>query len=388
MELQFIYFNKFKKIEQLELNFSFKFNFKIKENKLEYTIRDNYIENFWGSQIKEIIAIVGNNGTGKSTILELIKTLCATDPQNPIRKGDSLENLEAIVVLYDRNLDAFYYFIEGTLNIEIPKEILKLELLDNNSPINLPKTQFLYYSNSFEYKDEYIYDSLLDISTINCLDKSKYDLPEDDDSDEISWELIKSQFRYSEIYRQLKLISNTEIKLPFETPKQISISINENESFFYPYEVTPDEKNDSNNSYLIISKFIEKYDYNKKTKDKNDSFSFFFYTLLKVALINYVKEKSSESSNGIYTYSYKILPDEIAKYIESLKGENLKTDFISFFDSFHKTKSFYFNGEELYNTLYDLAVLLNKKGKIINNLSASITLKDDNKDEIIVSLLS
>ncbi|WP_051569039.1 AAA family ATPase [Alkaliphilus transvaalensis] len=77
MELCYLWVGKYKLINEEGFNFSgkYRFNATFEKNKLIVEIKENedFIKNFFGSNITNITAIVGKNGTGKSTVLNYIK---------------------------------------------------------------------------------------------------------------------------------------------------------------------------------------------------------------------------------------------------------------------------------------------------------------------------
>jgi len=76
LELVYLWVEDYKNIKKQGFNFSPKFNCHYDEDSNELTINENedYIENFFGENIN-VTAIVGKNGSGKSSILELISFL-------------------------------------------------------------------------------------------------------------------------------------------------------------------------------------------------------------------------------------------------------------------------------------------------------------------------
>ena len=76
MNIIYIWIEKYKKLENFQTSFNGKYNIKYNNNLLNISRNKLYLENFFkidGSDRNiNLSAIVGENGTGKSTILDLI----------------------------------------------------------------------------------------------------------------------------------------------------------------------------------------------------------------------------------------------------------------------------------------------------------------------------
>lgn len=73
MELSYIWVKNFRNINQQGFNISsrFKFDFEVQTNRLSISPNLKHINNFFGSEITNITGIVGQNGAGKTNLLEL-----------------------------------------------------------------------------------------------------------------------------------------------------------------------------------------------------------------------------------------------------------------------------------------------------------------------------
>lgn len=93
----------------------------------------NFIENFWFNNIQLVSAIVGANGTGKTSILRcLIEELSSTPaPRN-------------CILIYE---DITIIKIKNETNLEF-ESLFNFQLIKNNSELN---EKFLYYSSNLDY---------------------------------------------------------------------------------------------------------------------------------------------------------------------------------------------------------------------------------------------
>ncbi|WP_214805360.1 AAA family ATPase [Exiguobacterium sp. s46] len=73
--LVYYYFDGFRNFKNCDLNFSNELivNYNKKNKSLSFMQNKNFLDNYWGRNINSITTIAGNNGVGKSTILDSIK---------------------------------------------------------------------------------------------------------------------------------------------------------------------------------------------------------------------------------------------------------------------------------------------------------------------------
>jgi len=229
MEILFIWILDYKNIKKQGFNFSSEFIFEVnvEENNiynLKISKNESYIPNFFEKDnILNVTAIVGQNGSGKSNVLEFIKTsfpkgYLGFENESIIvyRRGDII-----IVLLPDET----YYKVNNTSE-------MKLKFFYSNDDSRLSEgmkysnAEYVYYSNIFDFRNEDIdMQGFHNISTIGLLK-----------SDSRSYEEINLGFRpkndfdtykANEIKRNIQfLLSNrTDLLEIIPLPEFLSVRI-------------------------------------------------------------------------------------------------------------------------------------------------------------------
>ncbi len=153
MELLYVWVEEYGNIRKQGFNFSPNYDFEVKKQENgEYILVDNFEtsgkkkqpENFFGDNISNITAIVGKNGSGKSTFLECIreifnsnsgvKKLKKTEVKIINSEGKNFETINSYCYENEILKNKVYFF--GTFNINT-----------NNSLIKEPKT--IFFTNQF-----------------------------------------------------------------------------------------------------------------------------------------------------------------------------------------------------------------------------------------------
>jgi len=121
MELVYLYIEKYKNIEKQGFNFSPKFRCEYNPENKNLTIekKDNNLENFFGNNIN-ITAIVGENGSGKSSILEAILKVIEQDETEQIK-----------VILVFKKINNEIKYTSTIIELDIKTDIEKGTLPDN-----------------------------------------------------------------------------------------------------------------------------------------------------------------------------------------------------------------------------------------------------------------
>ena len=73
MELLYLYIKRYDDIfENQEINFSLNCRVEYTDGRLNIEKKDNNIKNYYGDKVKTVTMVHGKNGTGKSTLLDLL----------------------------------------------------------------------------------------------------------------------------------------------------------------------------------------------------------------------------------------------------------------------------------------------------------------------------
>jgi predicted ATP-binding protein involved in virulence len=142
MELVYLWVEDYKNIHKQGFNFSPKFNCHYDEDTNELTIdeNDDYIENFFGDNIN-VTAIVGKNGSGKSSVLEAIQILMVIPKINDVYDFDKYK---MVGIFFNKNDEKMYQ-----KNINLDYEI-KLKTLQYSKIIrkdNIDQYPYTIYYN-------------------------------------------------------------------------------------------------------------------------------------------------------------------------------------------------------------------------------------------------
>ncbi|MGM2839195.1 AAA family ATPase [Bacillus cereus group sp. Bce002] len=240
MELLYVWIDNFQEglIEEQGFNFDNRFKYHLKYNesngKFELGIKPNhnYLEDFFQPEnhnleqlatIKNITAIVGQNGAGKSSIVDFLKDNFGADSLREYEDGSE----RYLYILREYKNSRMEHYIcfskEMKIDIKVDNETSYFYEIRIGSglPRNLKDTTLIYFSNVFDNKEEYSNESMVNIST-NHLASNFYNF----ESDYIEGE--GPSFKFQEVKRQIRFIQavKSELKkfeLPFNVPNQIDL---------------------------------------------------------------------------------------------------------------------------------------------------------------------
>ena len=159
-----------------EFNFTSKYDFHYdnRNGKLDFKDQSkDYVENFFGNQI-ELTAIVGENGVGKTTLMEFIMTL----------SKDNLIQTNCIIVCEQIKTEKKELIAYYTDNIECncSCSYVSLKPINNTHGYRFPESnslKMIYYTSCFNFSQYHeVYGDSINLSTASCYWREYTDLSE------------------------------------------------------------------------------------------------------------------------------------------------------------------------------------------------------------------
>lgn len=166
MNIIYIWIEQYGCFSNNEFNFSSKYNFHYNNRTGELSFKNqskDYVENFFGSQI-ELTAIVGENGVGKTTLMEFIMTL----------SKNNLIQTKCIIICEQINTEKAELIAYYTDNIECncSCSYVSLKSINNTHGYRFPESnslRMIYYTNCFNFRQyRTSYGNSINLSTASC----------------------------------------------------------------------------------------------------------------------------------------------------------------------------------------------------------------------------
>lgn len=368
MELHYIWIQKYGHLEEAGINLSSKYIIELKKKGdskenfiMHFSKNNNFISNFFETEnIINVNAIIGKNGSGKSSILNYIKNqMC--DGQVARLKNDIFIYSELSI-----KGEEFFIIIPENINIDLKsKNETQIEInpiyYSNGGDLkfisNITKPHIIYYSYLLDFnEDSSKMKGISNISTSFLLMEERVRIKDEStDGIEMAELLVKTNdldnLHYSEVTKAAELISSDFEDLPFAKPEFINIEIDlSNRIHFLNPKNGSDEIKHINTILEELEKKIAKEDSIGKIKN-NFSLAIF---------LNYLIIEYKYSSQDIYKNNFNIP-----------KGESV-IDYIKHFFLRMRGGAFYYKGQfatsEKHDSLSYLVVdMLEKFDHLVDN---------------------
>lgn len=245
LELAYIWIKDYREglINEQGFNFDNQYRYQCKvrnENQYKIYVKENlnYIEDFFAMEleskelianIRNVTAIVGQNGAGKSSILDFIKEqVREKEPTSDKRfRNKDKDNVEEYICIFRECIDEEKkYYISHSANFKV--NIILEDNINFNFEYtsqeefqeNLTNTTLIYFSNVFDCKNEYSNGKLLNIST-NYLTSNSYERNQNIEAE-------GTNYKFSEMQRQIQFVYGmkgkyNQVPVPFILPNQVDI---------------------------------------------------------------------------------------------------------------------------------------------------------------------
>ncbi|WP_210490342.1 hypothetical protein [Rufibacter aurantiacus] len=229
MDLKYLWIKKFRNIEEQGFSFTDKYiiSYSSITKELSTTPNANSIpEGFYTSNIVSLTGILGENGAGKSNIIDFIMTRIAS-----VGNGSTdLYEEENVFLVILENIIFKHKDIElvnqeqlrslGFVLLEFDEDILRLNGSSNcdwDLKSKIYSTKYIFYASNFERPGTYGISHLIDISTSYKIYHSA--VIRDDFPAGYYNEEIKNQTEFL-----LSIRGDRHIKLPFDIPSKLHIT--------------------------------------------------------------------------------------------------------------------------------------------------------------------
>jgi len=145
MELLYVWIEDYKNIYRQGFNFSPKYRFHFDYESKELTCEENtdFIDDFFGNEISNVTAIIGENGSGKSTVLEFLQN---------IHNFNTEYNF--FTVFNEKNKEIIYYPEQMEIKTTMQKMVIESRKLNKGKKfINYLFYVFADYGNNYYPKN-------------------------------------------------------------------------------------------------------------------------------------------------------------------------------------------------------------------------------------------
>lgn len=314
MELLYLWIKEYKGLKDIGLNLSnqYRFHYSPKENILDIKYADNFISGFFGEHITNFTGIIGENGTGKTSVLRYIIEYCA----GGIHGND---DKQAIIFVRKNNKIQYYSFLSFKINT--PEGFPSVGRIEDLEDIKSAATT-VFLSNTFDvtsfYATDYSKQQLGDTKNLSTWHLLNFDYQNKLGEDALNPQLTFNQkieaFSSQELIRMVRLLrwlnkkENESIEndnkkgFPVKPPPFLNLSL-----FF----------NKEQNSITELSELtISLNNYFKVARSKKNKF---LLRAFQAAIYHFVDEVKFVSGSDFVKTGYVQLPGKILSYINKSK---------------------------------------------------------------------
>lgn len=223
----YIYIYDYKCLKDIEITLDCHYKYKYENDKRILTITKNndFPSDFWGKNIYSLTGIVGNNGTGKSTVMSFLLDF--------IVNGSPCDSVNGII-LYENNGELYYY--GNVIAVYFENKKLNRSKTSIGLRDSLWKIPCFYYSGHFSpYINSDSRNSSLSgsyMASDNMLLVADYEKEYNEDSMHMNWSLIQylRSFVAQNDYRICMMLANNELSRiikEFAWPHYVLIVVNQ-----------------------------------------------------------------------------------------------------------------------------------------------------------------
>ncbi|SHG07496.1 AAA domain-containing protein, putative AbiEii toxin, Type IV TA system [Chryseobacterium vrystaatense] len=306
MQIHYIWIKEYNNLKKAGINLSSNLLIDMDDDfTLTIETNPNYIDDFIEEKnITNVSAIIGKNGTGKSSVLRYIK--------GNLPKGVSaiVKNDLFIYSVYDDHKRQSYF-------IAYP-ETMPLKIVNNaglnfteetynnlRSSSRLDDFTYIYYHYLPEFnEDNKNWDGLQNISTTSLLQKERKRILEDFRSLKENQTLLSHTndldfLHLQEVLQAIVLLTHTNEKLPFRRPKNLSMNIDRSER-----QVFQTDQKTYKDVVILLQKLEKRIPLHSDIKD------LFLSNLLEAIFINFLITERKYSVNNPYLHKIPLRKNE------------------------------------------------------------------------------
>lgn len=336
MQIHYLWINKSHYLKDASINLSSRFIFEMEilnageaGEARALTIYENpdYIPDFFEKEnVKNVTAIIGKNGAGKSSILKYIR--------HHLPNGVNSDFDDDIIAyeIEEENGTEFYLLFPDHLGIVVYDKttLFKIQPFGDIPIVSLrysgfPRADFIHYSYFLEYNEDVTnYSGLLNISTTAYLTAARTRIIEENlDNKNIQAQLLAKTSDLQNLYldevaRAIQFLgSDDSKKLPFDRPLELTVEINLDDQLYFE-----NQKAKSDIEEVLQSLYSQKKSDSKEAR--------LIDNLLLAIFINFqIDERKYTDGRRIYNLQIKeqeSIRDYILRFFEEIGGLKVKIE--------------------------------------------------------------